>query len=82
MSISSHTHTHTHTHTRTHTHIIVIIIMIMISMYHNFLCRLPYFLLVGGVFSVRGDHFLRLNGYSNMYWGWGGEDDDMGYRQV
>ncbi|XP_037804551.1 uncharacterized protein LOC119598910 [Penaeus monodon] len=42
--------------------------------------KLPYFLLVGGVLSVRGDHFLRLNGYSNMYWGWGGEDDDMGYR--
>ncbi|KAK8380698.1 hypothetical protein O3P69_007966 [Scylla paramamosain] len=42
--------------------------------------KLPYFLLVGGVLSVRGDQFLRLNGYSNMYWGWGGEDDDMGYR--
>nr|XP_053639674.1 LOW QUALITY PROTEIN: uncharacterized protein LOC128693824 [Cherax quadricarinatus] len=42
--------------------------------------KLPYFLLAGGVLSVRGDHFLRLNGYSNMYWGWGGEDDDMGYR--
>ncbi|KAG0695241.1 Beta-1,4-galactosyltransferase 1 [Chionoecetes opilio] len=44
--------------------------------------KLPYFLLMGGVLSVRGDQFLRLNGYSNMYWGWGGEDDDMGYRQV
>ncbi|KAF2355857.1 Galactosyltransferase N-terminal, partial [Trinorchestia longiramus] len=37
--------------------------------------RLPYFLLVGGVLAVRGDHFLKANGYSNMYWGWGGEDD-------
>ncbi|CAL4078665.1 unnamed protein product, partial [Meganyctiphanes norvegica] len=42
--------------------------------------KLPYFLLVGGVLSVQGQHFFLLNGYSNMYWGWGGEDDDMGYR--
>uniref|UniRef100_A0A0A9ZFX5 Beta-1,4-N-acetylgalactosaminyltransferase n=1 Tax=Lygus hesperus TaxID=30085 RepID=A0A0A9ZFX5_LYGHE len=42
--------------------------------------KLPYRVLVGGVFAVRTEHFLRLNGYSNLYWGWGGEDDDMGYR--
>lgn len=42
--------------------------------------RLPYKVLVGGVFSIRTEHFFRVNGYSNMYWGWGGEDDDMGYR--
>lgn len=41
---------------------------------------LPYSLLVGGVFSIRLDHFLAVNGYSNLYWGWGGEDDDMAYR--
>ncbi|GAB6027923.1 hypothetical protein CHUAL_002137 [Chamberlinius hualienensis] len=38
---------------------------------------LPYSGLVGGVFSIRTDHFLLLNGYSNLYWGWGGEDDDL-----
>jgi len=41
---------------------------------------LPYALLVGGVFSIKLEHYLGVNGYSNLYWGWGGEDDDMAYR--
>ena len=24
--------------------------------------------------------FRKLNGYSNLFWGWGGEDDDMSKR--
>ena len=39
--------------------------------------RLPYNALVGGVFSIRREHFQMVNGYSNLYWGWGAEDDDM-----
>ena len=42
--------------------------------------RLAYSELVGGVLTVRTDHFQLLNGYSNLYWGWGAEDDDMAYR--
>jgi beta-1,4-galactosyltransferase 1 len=42
--------------------------------------RLAYEELVGGVLSMRTDHFLRVNGYSNLYWGWGAEDDDMAFR--
>lgn len=39
--------------------------------------RLPYASLFGGVTMVSLDQFRDVNGYSNMYWGWGGEDDDM-----
>ncbi|EEC06029.1 beta-1,4-galactosyltransferase, putative [Ixodes scapularis] len=42
--------------------------------------RLPYQMLVGGVFAIKREHFLKVNGFSNLYWGWGGEDDDMAYR--
>ncbi|CAH1799029.1 unnamed protein product [Owenia fusiformis] len=42
--------------------------------------KLAYDELVGGVLNMRTEHFLRVNGYSNLYWGWGAEDDDMAYR--
>ncbi|KAE9535609.1 hypothetical protein AGLY_007510 [Aphis glycines] len=45
----------------------------------SFTRLLPYHKLVGGVFNIRPDHYLLVNGYSNLFWGWGGEDDDMGY---
>ncbi|VVC36779.1 Hypothetical protein CINCED_3A013088 [Cinara cedri] len=47
---------------------------------NEFKYQLPYHQLVGGVFSIRPEHFFLVNGYSNLFWGWGGEDDDMGYR--
>ena len=42
--------------------------------------QVPYEELVGGVFAIRVEHFFKVNGYSNLYWGWGAEDDDMAYR--
>ena len=39
--------------------------------------RTEYPILVGGVIVFRPENFIKLNGYSNVYWGWGAEDDDM-----
>lgn len=34
---------------------------------------LPYSYLVGGVFVIRTKTYREINGYSNLYWGWGAE---------
>ena len=34
----------------------------------------------GGVTALSKDHYKLVNGYSNQFWGWGGEDDDMFQR--
>jgi hypothetical protein len=39
-----------------------------------------YSFLVGGVLKIQPKTFILLNGYSNQYFNWGGEDDDMGLR--
>uniref|UniRef100_A0A023FZA8 Beta-1,4-N-acetylgalactosaminyltransferase n=1 Tax=Amblyomma parvum TaxID=251391 RepID=A0A023FZA8_AMBPA len=40
----------------------------------------PYTLMFGGVSSLNKEHMLLVNGFSNLYWGWGGEDDDISFR--
>lgn len=34
---------------------------------------LPYSILVGGVLAITKENYKLVNGYSNKYWGWGGE---------
>ncbi|XP_013200975.2 beta-1,4-N-acetylgalactosaminyltransferase bre-4 [Amyelois transitella] len=42
--------------------------------------QLPYEDIFGGVSAMTKEQFWAVNGFSNKYWGWGGEDDDMSYR--
>lgn len=42
--------------------------------------KLPYKMYFGGVSALSPVHYLKMNGFPNNYWGWGGEDDDIGIR--
>ncbi|KAK8742505.1 hypothetical protein OTU49_001921 [Cherax quadricarinatus] len=42
--------------------------------------RLPYNDIFGGVSAMTVEQFRKVNGFSNKFWGWGGEDDDMSNR--
>ncbi|CAG0897996.1 unnamed protein product [Darwinula stevensoni] len=42
---------------------------------------LPYCRIVGGAVAITKRQFLKINGFSNIYQGWGGEDDDF-YRRL
>lgn len=35
----------------------------------------------GGVSAMTTDQYKAINGFSNEFWGWGGEDDDL-YNRV
>ncbi|XP_046353912.1 beta-1,4-N-acetylgalactosaminyltransferase bre-4-like [Haliotis rufescens] len=39
--------------------------------------KLPYAAIFGGVSALTKEHMIKVNGFSNKYFGWGGEDDDM-----
>jgi hypothetical protein len=41
-----------------------------------------YEFLIGGVLILTYDMYVNLNGFSNLYWGWGGEDDDLALRII
>ena len=46
----------------------------------KFKYRLPYKDIFGGVSAMSGKDFVKVNGFSNRFWGWGGEDDDIRRR--
>ena len=39
--------------------------------------RLPYRSFVGGVTKQLASQIYEMNGFANVFWGWGGEDDDI-----
>lgn len=43
---------------------------------------LPYSEFFGGVSGLTVEQFRKINGFSNAFWGWGGEDDDLWNRLV
>lgn len=47
---------------------------------HLFDDQLPFESYFGGMTMFPTEDFKKINGFSNMYWGWGYEDDDLRYR--
>ncbi|KAI5630480.1 beta-1,4-galactosyltransferase 1 [Silurus asotus] len=43
--------------------------------------QLPYPQIFGGISALSKQQLLKINGFSNNYWGWGGEDDDI-YKRL
>ena len=49
----------------------------MYSALDTFRYHLPYRRLFGGAIAMQKIHFEKVNGFSNIFAGWGGEDDDL-----
>jgi hypothetical protein len=49
---------------------------------NKFKYKLPYATFFGGATAFSMEDFIGANGCPNVYWGWGGEDDDMYLRVV
>lgn len=49
----------------------------MSSSVNTFRYNLPYTGLFGGAISLTRQQFQKVNGFSNVFFGWGGEDDDF-----
>ncbi|XP_074027930.1 beta1,4-N-acetylgalactosaminyltransferase B isoform X1 [Leptinotarsa decemlineata] len=53
----------------------------MSSSLDTFRYNLPYLTLFGGAVAISSEQFQKVNGMSNRFYGWGGEDDDF-YRRL
>lgn len=44
--------------------------------------KLPYERLMGGVAALRTEQMESINGFSNQFWGWGGEKKELGIGET
>ena len=56
--------------------------LLLLLFFFKLLFRLPYKGYTGGVLGIRPAVFEKVNGFSNLYFGWGREDDDFRERYV
>lgn len=56
------------------------LILMFLTFLPLFCSRLRYSGYFGGVTALSREQFFKVNGFSNNYWGWGGEDDDLRLR--
>lgn len=52
----------------------------MISSLNEFRYNLPYPEMTGGALAIHSDQFTKVHGFSNQFYGWGGEDDEFHNR--
>jgi len=52
----------------------------MISSLNEFRYNLPYPEMTGGALAISSDQFVQVHGFSNQFYGWGGEDDEFHNR--
>ena len=63
-------------------HMSVLAMLCPVRLFLFCIFRLPYFEYAGGVISFTPGQFKAINGFSNVFFGWGGEDDNLRHRFV
>lgn len=59
-----------------------LLLALRLMLFLSFPCyfSLPYKSFFGGVSALTPEHYMKMNGFPNTYWGDGGETDDIAAR--